>query len=72
MSDITPKIIREFRAYHTLNPKVYGLFKENTFNLINLGKTRGMALGILYNIRWEVDFAVRGDFKLFGNYSADI
>ena len=62
----------KFWEFHQNNPNLYELFKQFTFQVIQLGRDHYSADAILHRIRWETDMASKDDkgFKINNNYQA--
>jgi hypothetical protein len=61
-----------FEQYDFLNPHVWELFKQFTFEIIQTGHTQFSADSILHRIRWETSIVTKGSHhKINNNFSAD-
>lgn len=61
-----------FEQYDRLNPLVWQMFKQFTFEVINAGHMRFSADSILHRIRWETSVITTDSrFKINNDFSAD-
>ncbi len=69
---VAPKLVREFRQFHSDNPHVYELFKRFTFQTIRAGRTYYSSDAICHRIRWHTNVETRAydEFKINDHYTA--
>lgn len=66
-----PKHELDFESFHSMNPKVYELFKRFTFEAIAKKHRHYSADAIMHRVRWETSVQTAGgDFKINNNHVA--
>jgi hypothetical protein len=64
-------IDERFAIFHAANPAVYAAFRRHAETLLNAGRKRYSADGILHRVRWDMDIQTTGDtYKLNDHYSS--
>lgn len=66
------QIYRRWREFHLKNPRVWVLFQQFAFQVINSGRKHYSADAILHRIRWHVDIETEGDsqFRLNNDHAS--
>ena len=60
-----------FGLFHKNNPRVYELFKQFTFEVINKGFRKWSADAVMHRVRWEASVITDDpQFKINNNYVA--
>ena len=67
--DTKTRLEADFERFDSENPKVWNLFRDFTFDLIDKGHKHCSSDMILHRIRWETKIQTGGEFKINNNYS---
>ena len=65
----TASTYRAFVAYAKKNPRLWGLFKRYTLQVIRTGKKAYSCRAIMHRLRWHMEITTRGDDFKIGNNS---
>ncbi len=68
--NMEPKMVREFRKYHSDNPHIYVAFRRYAWQAIDRGR-RNIGAGLICErIRWDTALSGNDEFKLNNNFRA--